>query len=799
MATRTIRSTPDESAQIRVREINSPRSWAITDNPHANYPRWLGHSEQLIWLEAMDNGYTRFVVRDARLRSAHYVVGTVSGPVQNLKVGSIAFREDCDDDLSFAVVGQANPDGTLFNPTDRTHVPFPSQPQNTVPGQSAHRPKNVIWFGELVRPSQTPEGQYTMTPMTNLMEYFKLGDIELDGSIDEDSLDFFKDTYHIAFVAKDLESDPSTHTNSSCYLCLMMGWAGSPPTDEYYHAWRYRGLGGTICSPAINAGGTVALLCKKEDGYAADKNRIVLVTNFQTGESREIFASADGKGQWNLSPSAISFASTESLLIQVNQDGRQVLYQLNLKSWPNQPTPADLKLFDGLIPFGSVLDVTTLPGKAEQVLVSCDSFVHSRQLIIQDLPAQVSRPLLPSALGQETFGLTERQVDQIWFLGDEQRQIHAWVIRPSYFNPKQKYPLLYIIHDGPQDSWRQSWDMRYHLALFAEHGYIVVAPNPTGSTGYGHEFTDAVHGSWAGKPYSDLENGFDYICQSLEYVDTERAVALGLGYGGYMVNWIQGHNLGRRFKAVISDNGTFNLLSHLASSTQHSILHGLGGPPWLNPEEWRKWDPAQHAGNWKTPQLIIHGEFNHQHPVSEALAAFNTLNLHVVRKALGYKMIGDSSDAVWGVMDMVPRTNFPDIRKKSTLRSKAGNILIIPREGENINLTRFYIELAPGINPKDVTLESLQEQAQAIFHPYKVDFAETVWWSAYSIGQRQADCFHRDHRVFLAGDACHTHSPKAGQGMNVSLQDGYNIGWKLGEVLTGLATPSLLETYVLER
>lgn len=125
--------------------------------------------------------------------------------------------------------------------------------------------------------------------------------------------------------------------------------------------------------------------------------------------------------------------------------------------------------------------------------------------------------------------------------------------------------------------------------------------------------------------------------------------------------------------------------------------------------------------------------------------------------------------------------------------------MIIPREGENNNLTRFYIELAPGTNPKDVTLESLHEKAQAIFHPYKVEFAETVWWSAYSIGQRQADYFHKDHRVFLAGDACHTHSPKAGQGMNVSLQDGYNIGWKLGEVLTGLATPSLLETYVLER
>ena len=162
-------------------------------------------------------------------------------------------------------------------------------------------------------------------------------------------------------------------------------------------------------------------------------------------------------------------------------------------------------------------------------------------------------------------------------------------------------------------------------------------------------------------------------------------------------------------------------------------------------------------------------------------------------------MVGDSSDAVWGVMDMVPRTNFPDFRKKSTIRSKAGNILIIPREGDSNNLTRFYIELAPGTNPKEVTLENLQRQAQNILQPYQIDFVETVWWSAYSIGQRHADYFHKDHRVFLAGDACHTHSPKAGQGMNVSLQDGYNIGWKLGEVLTGLAAPALLETYVLER
>ncbi|KAE8363478.1 FAD binding domain-containing protein [Aspergillus caelatus] len=170
-----------------------------------------------------------------------------------------------------------------------------------------------------------------------------------------------------------------------------------------------------------------------------------------------------------------------------------------------------------------------------------------------------------------------------------------------------------------------------------------------------------------------------------------------------------------------------------------------------------------------------------------------------VRRALGYKMVGDSSDAVWGVMDMVPRTDFPDIRKKTTIRSKAGNLLIIPREGDARNLTRFYIELPAGTKAKEVKLEDLQQSAKAILSQYRIEFAETVWWSAYAIGQRHADFFHRDYRVFLAGDACHTHSPKAGQGMNVSLQDGYNIGWKLATVLKGLAPPSLLETYVLER
>ncbi|KAI0199534.1 FAD binding domain-containing protein [Astrocystis sublimbata] len=169
-----------------------------------------------------------------------------------------------------------------------------------------------------------------------------------------------------------------------------------------------------------------------------------------------------------------------------------------------------------------------------------------------------------------------------------------------------------------------------------------------------------------------------------------------------------------------------------------------------------------------------------------------------VRKSLGFKMVGDSSDEVWGVMDVYPRTGFPDIRKKSIVKSKAGNLLIIPREGDS--LVRMYINLSSSaMAAKDVTLELLHDKAKQILRPYTLEFPKTVWWSAYVIGQRLANEFHAHHRVFLSGDACHTHSPKAGQGMNVSLQDGYNIGWKLAAVLRRQATLELLKTYVLER
>ena len=183
-----------------------------------------------------------------------------------------------------------------------------------------------------------------------------------------------------------------------------------------------------------------------------------------------------------------------------------------------------------------------------------------------------------------------------------------------------------------------------------------------------------------------------------------------------------------------------------------------------------------------------------------------------VRRALGHRLEGDSARQLWGVMDILPRTDFPDIRLKCAIQSAdAGSILVIPREGGY--MVRLYIELdalAEGERAadRDVTAEDIIAKARRILAPYTLEVAEVAWWSAYEIGQRVCDAFDdvpeaargsRVPRIFIAGDACHTHSPKAGQGMNVSMADAFNLGWKLACVLRGQAVPHLLDTYGQER
>jgi phenol 2-monooxygenase len=183
-----------------------------------------------------------------------------------------------------------------------------------------------------------------------------------------------------------------------------------------------------------------------------------------------------------------------------------------------------------------------------------------------------------------------------------------------------------------------------------------------------------------------------------------------------------------------------------------------------------------------------------------------------VRESLGYAVQGEAARQLWGVMDVLPVTDFPDIRLKSAIQSATeGSLLLIPREGGY--MVRMYIELDElhgneRAADREVTPEILLAKANVILHPYTLKLREVAWCSAYEIGQRLCNSFDdvperereiRSPRIFIAGDACHTHSPKAGQGMNVSMADTFNLGWKLASVIDGRSDPKLLHTYSLER
>ncbi len=214
--------------------------------------------------------------------------------------------------------------------------------------------------------------------------------------------------------------------------------------------------------------------------------------------------------------------------------------------------------------------------------------------------------------------------ESITFAGADGARIQAWVHKPPRFDPAKKYPLVMMIHGGPQGAWGDSWSYRWNPPLWAAQGYVVLAPNPRGSTGFGQKFTDEISGDWGGKVFVDLMKGLDTV-STFSYVDSTRRGAAGASFGGYMVNWILGH-AGDRFKALVTHDGVYNFESMYGSTDEiwfdewdHS------GTPWDKPEDYRKFSPHVYAKNFRTPTLVIHGALDYRIPYSEAMQLFTAL------------------------------------------------------------------------------------------------------------------------------------------------------------------------------
>jgi dipeptidyl aminopeptidase/acylaminoacyl peptidase len=221
--------------------------------------------------------------------------------------------------------------------------------------------------------------------------------------------------------------------------------------------------------------------------------------------------------------------------------------------------------------------------------------------------------------------------EEIWVDGAEQARVHSFIVKPPDFDPKKKYPVLFLIHGGPQGAWGESWTFRWNAQVFASAGFLVVMPNPRGSSGYGQKFTDEINGDWGGKVFEDIMAVTDYVAK-LPYADANRMAAAGGSYGGYMVDWLLGHT--DRFKALVSHSGVFDLRS-MAMETEELWfpIWEFKGMPWDNPELYSRWSPSYYVKDFKTPTLVFHGELDYRVPVGQGMQLFTALQLqHVPSK-----------------------------------------------------------------------------------------------------------------------------------------------------------------------
>jgi dipeptidyl aminopeptidase/acylaminoacyl peptidase len=237
------------------------------------------------------------------------------------------------------------------------------------------------------------------------------------------------------------------------------------------------------------------------------------------------------------------------------------------------------------------------------------------------------------------------RVEDFWFKGAGGDSVQGMLLKPPQYQPGKKFPVLLLIHGGPQGEWLDQWHGRWNFELFASPGFGIVAINPRGSFGYGQKFTDQVSKDWGGKAYTDLMNGLDAALARNGWLDSTRMGAAGGSYGGYMTNWIAGHS--NRFKALFTHAGVYNL-ENMYGATEEIWFSDweFGGPYWNKAAmaaTYRRWSPHLFAANFHTPHLVVVGEMDYRVPYTEGLSLFTALQ----RQGVPSRLIDFPDEGHW--------------------------------------------------------------------------------------------------------------------------------------------------------
>ncbi|KAJ2857362.1 dipeptidylpeptidase, partial [Coemansia erecta] len=436
-------------------------------------------------------------------------------------------------------------------------------------------------------------------------------DTEADGRLEaSNSFVFSPNGLQIAFVAKKPGKDYAWKTTSYVYLADVDGSAAVPINP---------GNGGASSSPSFNHDGTkVAYVQMADPTYEVDRNQIKI---YDIAEKTTLNVAAD----WDRSPGHIEWADANTLLATYDEHGRIKLAKVDIATGDITP----------IVSSHAVNSFKVLAGN-DKVLINYSALDSPNDLYtISTDGSDLARITNANpTLGKDVALSVPEDVE---FVGADNATIHGFLLRPPQFDASKQYPLAFVIHGGPQSSFTDAWSPRWNLNVFAAAGFVTVALDPQGSTGYGQAFADAIRNEWGGKPYDSLMMSLEQLLEAHPYIDRNRMAALGASYGGYMVNWINGHT--DVFKALVNHDGMFSTIGTYYSTEELYFPETeFEGTPFNSEarKNYERWSPERFVQNWKTPTLVIHSEKDYRFVVSEGLSTFTALRRQGIPAKLLY-------------------------------------------------------------------------------------------------------------------------------------------------------------------
>lgn len=425
--------------------------------------------------------------------------------------------------------------------------------------------------------------------------------------------DFSPDSSELA-VASNHDLHQESSTNGDLFLISLT----NPGTPRNITAANPAFDGSPRYSPD---GRYIAYRMQKQPGYESDLFRIALYDR-KSGSSKvmtESFRNWIEDFAWS--------SDSRSILFSGPVEGRNPIYRLDVT------TGAITKLFEDrtIDHFEVGRDNHTI--FYVQRSVGEPSEIYRGDLMTGGAAARKRLTRVNEAIAAE---VDIRPAETMWVTGAEGAKIQVFIVKPHGFDPSRKYPLIVNVHGGPQSQWADSF--RGDWQVYPGAGYIVAFPNPHGSTGFGQDFTASISGDWGGKPFEDVMKVTDAL-EKLPYVDRDRIGAMGWSYGGYFMNWTEGHT--NRYKAIASMMGLFDLRSFYGATEESWFPEwDLKGQPW-NSELYEKFSPSNFVKNFKTPCLVIAGERDYRVPYTQGLQMFTALQkMNVPSRLIVYSEAG---------------------------------------------------------------------------------------------------------------------------------------------------------------